>query len=449
MNLLSTWETRRFFRLAAIYYLLFYAIFFFAMKSRVPDLPIVVMQMLGMVMIVFFSLLYERRSISKTLLIIIIFQLVCCFGLRFFNIDYFENPLGYDPQDAMSYHRNGSHIDLPFVSFIRYLESNVDQVDDMGFNIIVYLVYSLSGDPEMGVQLLVLFNVIAVVISCYFLYKLSNLFFEKESSCFIAFFWGTELYGVYTASVGLKENFMVMFIIMAIYYIMRVHKNVLSKDLILAIIFSLPLLLFRTSVFYMLLCVLGYVVALKFPLVKRYIYVFIIFLAILAMIYAYQTIDELALQRGYTYDFLQEITEDKAKKSGSLIYVLNYLASVVGPFPNFVAEDFAKQNYITLYSFSSFCKVFYSFFFIYGIYGAFKNKHYELIGVFLFYLLNIVMLLFTLFAQHDRYQWPHMPFTIILAIYGLICWREERHILKWDKLYFLLAIALIVVFNYR
>ena len=140
MNLLSTWETRRFFRLAAIYYLLFYAIFFFAMKNKVPDLPIVVMQMLGMVMIVFFSLLYERRSISKTLLIIIIFQLVCCFGLRFFNIDYFENPLGYDPQDAMFYHRNGSHIDLPFVIFIRYLESNVDQVDDMGFNIIVYLV---------------------------------------------------------------------------------------------------------------------------------------------------------------------------------------------------------------------------------------------------------------------------------------------------------------------
>ena len=86
---------------------------------------------------------------------------------------------------------------------------------------------------------------------------------------------------------------------------------------------------------------------------------------------------------------------------------------------------------------------------IYGIFMAFRNKHFELMGVSLFWFLNNFMLVFTLFAQHDRYQWPHMPFTIILAIYGLICWREERHILKWDKLYLLFAILIILIFNYR
>ena len=101
-------------------------------KSKVPDLPIVVMQMLGMIMIVFFSFLYDRQSISKTLLLIVLFQLICCYGLRFFNIEYFENPLGFDPQDAMGYHQHGSHIEKSFIAYLRYLDSIV-QLDDYGF----------------------------------------------------------------------------------------------------------------------------------------------------------------------------------------------------------------------------------------------------------------------------------------------------------------------------
>ncbi|MBO4814312.1 MAG: glycosyltransferase family 39 protein [Muribaculaceae bacterium] len=448
MNLLKIWHSRKFFITAAFLYILFFALFAFGQKSKVPDLPIVVMQMLGMIMIVFFSFLYDRQSISKTLLLIVLFQLICCYGLRFFNIEYFENPLGFDPQDAMGYHQHGSHIEKSFIVYLRYLDSIV-QLDDYGFNLIVYFVYGLSGDPDMGIQLLVLFNIIAVTISSFFIYKLSNRFFDKADSCFIAFFWGTELYAVYTASIGLKENFMVMFVIIAIYYIMRVHKSLVSKDIIYAVLFSLPLLLFRTSVFYMLMCVLVYLLALRLPLVKRHIYVFILIIAVLATIYAYQAIDELALQQGYSYDMLQDFADRKVKKTGSLIYTLNYLASVIGPFPNMVANEMVKQNYITLYSFSSFCKVFYSFFMIYGIYGAFRRKHYEMIGIFLFWFLNTFMLLFTLFAQHDRYQWPHMPFTLVLACYGLMCWRDERHILKWDKLYFIFALLIILIFNLR
>ncbi len=449
MDLLGKWQSRKFFILAAFLYILFFALFYVGQVSKVPDLPIVVMQMLGMIMIVFFSFLYDKHSISKTMLVIVLFQLICCYGLRFFNVEYFENPLGFDPHDALDYHNHGVHIDKPFLGYLQYLDSNLVQIDDIGFNLIVYLVYRLSGDPDMGVHLLVLFNVIAVSISSYYIYKLSNLFFEKTESCFIAFFWGTELYAVYTASIGLKENFMVMFVVIAIYYIIRVHKSILSKDIIYAVLFSLPLLLFRTSVFYMLMCVLVYLLALRLPLVKRHIYVFILIVAVLAAIYAYQAIDELALQHGYSYDILQDFADRKVKKTGGLTYTLNYLAGVIGPFPNLVAKEVVKQNYITLYSFSSFCKVFYSFFTIYGIYGAFKNKHYEMIGIFLFCFLDTFMLLFTLFAQHDRYQWPHMPFTLVLACYGLICWNNERHILKWKKLYFIFALLVILVFNLR
>lgn len=447
MNLLNTWETRKFFGKVAIYYLFFFALFYFTQRSKVPDLSIVIMQMLGMVMIVFFSFLYDKQSLSKTMLIIIIYQLICCYGLRFFNIEYFENPLGYKPNDAIVYHRHGSHIEMTLLAFIRYLEHF--SLDDYGFNIIIYLTYRLTGDPDTGIQLLVLFNVVAVSISSFYVYKLSNLFFEKGTAIFATFFWGTELYAVYTSSIGLKENFMVMFIVIAIYYIIRVHKNLLAKDIILAVLFTLPMLLFRTPVFYMLLCTLFYIIGLKLPLVKRHIYFFVLLIAVIAIIYGYQAIDEIALSQGYNYDFLQEASEKKVKVNGQLTYILNYLASVFGPFPNIVAEDLIKKNYITLYSFSSFCKVFYSFFMVYGIFLAFRKKHFEMMGLSLFWFLDSFMLLFTLFAQHDRYQWPHMPFTIILACYGFVGWYDNKHILKWDKLYMIFALLMILIFNFR
>ena len=449
MNFLNKWQSRKFYSSAALLYILFFVLLMMTQRNKLPDVPVVLMQLAGAGMIVFFSLLYDKHSFSKTLVIIVAFQLACFFGLRFFNIEFFENPLGYDPQDALSYHQRGSHIEMSLLRFIRYLNDNSVNLDDFGFNIIVHTAYSLTGNPETGMQLLVLFNVIAVSVSSYFVYKLSSMFFEKGHSIFVTFFWATELYAVYTASVGLKENFMVMFIVIAIYYIIKVHKNLLAKDIILAVLFSLPILLFRTAVFYMLICTLLYIIGLKLPLVKRYIYFFIAIIMVFAIIYGYQTIDELALSQGYSYDVLQDFADKKVRDNGTMTYLLNYFAAVFGPFPNLVAEELIKKNYITLYSFSSFCKVFYSFFMVYGIFRAFRNKHFEMMGIALFWFLNTFMLLFTLFAQHDRYQWPHMPFTIVLACYGFICWQENTHMLKWDKLYMLFAILMILVFNYR
>ena len=76
MNLLKVWQSRKFFITAAFLYVLFFALFAIGQKSKVPDLPIVVMQIMGMIMIVFFSFLYDRQSISKTILLIILFHCI-------------------------------------------------------------------------------------------------------------------------------------------------------------------------------------------------------------------------------------------------------------------------------------------------------------------------------------------------------------------------------------
>jgi hypothetical protein len=199
----------------------------------------------------------------------------------------------------------------------------------------------------------------------------------------------------------------------------------------------------------MLIAVLLFIVALRLPIVKQYFYVYIFLITLLACIYYYQIIDQLAMQLGYSNDFLEILVDRKVRRQGNMTFIMNYLASVVGPLPNLISDDIVKRNFITLYSFSSLCKVFYSFFFIYGVYGIFKKKHYELIGVFIFWLLDTAMLDLTLFAQHDRYQWSHIPFTIILAIYGLKCWKENRHILSWDRWYMVIAFLIIIIFNLR
>ena len=121
MNLLRIWGTRKFFSIAAIFYLLFFILFFFAQGNRLPDSSIVFMQTLGMGFLVFFSLLYDKQSIYKTILVVAMFQLICCFGLRYFNMDYFNDPLGYRPADSLLYHRYASHIELSLVGYIKYL----------------------------------------------------------------------------------------------------------------------------------------------------------------------------------------------------------------------------------------------------------------------------------------------------------------------------------------
>lgn len=450
MDILKRWQTKSFFGYALLLYVVVFFFVSITQQGKIPPISIVTVQFLGAVIVYFCSLVYSNRSISTTLFIIFLFQLSAGFGLRYFNVEYFGDPLGYKPMDSLFYHRFASHTGLSFSSFINYLFSHNVMMDDMGQNIIEFLVYQAAGSPEAGMNWLVFVNSLAITLTCYFVYLTAMRFFEQKVAMFMAFFWGMELFAVYVSAAGLKENFMVMFIVIALFYTVKLNEQFTLKDFFLSLLFASAALLFRLPVFYMLVACILFVIALRLPLVKRYFYVFMLVMLGVATIYYYQTIDEIALQRGYSYDILQELARSKSRGiSSSMMFLTNTLAAFFGPFPTMLTDDSMKVNYITLYSFSSFCKLIYSFFFAYGLYGIIRFKKFDLVPMVLFWALDTFMLLFTLFALHDRYQWPHMPFTLIIAGYGVVAWYENRHVINWKRMYVYFALSMIVVYNFR
>lgn len=449
MNFLTSWLNRSFFIRSVLLYSCLMAILTLMQTSKGPTVEIIGLQVVFTISVIIFSRLYTYKSIISTCFIILVFQLLMQFGLRFFYYHYFDNPLGYNPADAYWYDYIAEyHMTSPISEFKRFLDENNVYIDDRGMNYVTYLIYHIAGTHVRGLQFAIIANSIAISFSSYFVYKLGRLYFDKKVSTFITFVWGTELYAVYTAASGLKENYMLALILPAFYFLAKLYKYFELKNIIYFFIFASSALLFRMALFYMLVLSFFVVIFLRFPFIRKYIVFFTITGIIVVCVYYYNVVDTIALERGYSYDALDKISDNKLGHSGMIAQFLNYFAGFIGPFPNIVATG-VKANYITMFSFSSFCKVMYSFFFIYGAYAAIRYRKYEYVPLLSFWLMHIVMLLFTFFTQHDRYQWPHIPIMLIIAALGGIEWHRHRHYIVWDKIYFVFAMFLIVFFNFR
>lgn len=449
----TIWLKRSYLGSMALFYITMLLIFGIMQLDKVPPMPILSMQLAAIFLTFFFSFLYSNKSVTVTCLIIFFFQLIAAFSLRYFFIEYFHNPLGYKPADALYYHEIASRFSrFPLHDFTMFMDSLDFMLDDRGMNYVSYFIYRIAGSPENGLKLAVLFNVCCITASSFFVFKLANCFVIVKHAQFAAFIWGTQLYSTYSAASGLKENFMVLFIIMSLYFIIRLYHEVNMKNVILALLCALVALLFRMALFYMLLASVLFMFAMKYPLLRRYIYI-LIALAIFFTWYFYQrTFDEMAvLRRGadaMDYDTYQGLVENKMNNAGAFASIVSYLSALIGPLPNLIASG-GKVNYITLFSFSSFCKSFYAFYFIYGIYQAIKDKRVDLITLLVFWFLDVFMLIITYFTLHDRYHWPHLAIVIILSVWGGSQWHTHRHNRLIHSAYMAIVFVIITIFNFR
>lgn len=449
----SLWPKRSFFGPMALFYLI--TLFFYGVmqQDKLPSAPILSLQIAAVFITYFFSFLYSKKSIIVTCLIIFFFQLITCFGLRYFNIEYFHHPLGYNPADAQLYHEIASRFYLyPVHDFTQFMD-NVDfMLDDRGMNYITYYIYKLAGSPDKGLMLSVFVNVIVVTVSAFYVFKLAHNFVDIKYAQFAAFIWGTQLYSSYTSSVGLKENYMVLFMVMSLYFIAKLNNDFTWKNVTLAVFWAAFALFFRMALFYMLLTSVLFVVAMKYPLLRRYVYFFMLIAVFLTWYYYDRTFDEMAVLRSgadaMDYETYQGLVEGKMEQSGIFASIVSYLSSLIGPLPNLVASG-EKVNYITLFSFSSFCKSFYAFYFIYAIYWAIKTKQVNVLALLVFWFLDIMMLIVTFYTLHDRYHWPHVPIVITLAVWGATKYNRPTSNSLIQRGYFVAVLIIITIFNFR
>ncbi len=424
--------------------------------THLPDKGILMFQstMAASICLLSIPLRTRRLQFSVFISLLCLFLIVWIIGFRVFNIVHYGNPLGFDPIDSLFYHDIGSRFaqsNLPLGSLPHFLYLNTQGLDDWGFSGLVAIFYRIFG-VDWGITALALCNVPCITISAYLLYLFARKFTTETNARTLCLLWAVLPFGLYTAGVGLKENYMVLLVIAAIYYMYAFKEHPNLKAFILFWLFAASLLLFRTAIFFMLAATFGFTLLTLSHSFSRKINLWIIVFIVLAIIFFATAIDFIAGIRGNVN--LESIEDKRAnliESQNQLIVILTNLAAIfIGPFPSIISDP-VKVNYITLYSFGSFIKMMLSFYYLYGILYIIKHKIAYFYPLLIYIALHSLMLVITFYSLHDRFQWPQYPFVLLLSLFGFKAYwehrKKKRHILP--AVYSCIMLLLILVYNLR
>lgn len=415
----------------------------------------IIFQVLTTVVIVIMAYALLSRTVShRTLLCgLLVFQIVATLALRWYNYMQWGNYLGANPVDAAVYDEVATNLAHADGSLIGRLKTMNTYMDDLGFIAIISFVYSVFG-PALGIHMLALLNCFVVVGSANLLYRLAMMLsFERNDANFLCFLWGVMPFSIYTSCAGLKENFMLLCIIGAIYYIYRCVEYRKPKQFVFAGLFIASLFFFRTAIGIILILTFLLALAVRFQFVYKYIKLWTVLVLIAAALLFNEFVVYSYTMRGGDGDaeqFLGVLDRKTEATGGAIGAVTNVVAALIGPFVSIVSTSIGKANYITLDSFGTMIKMMLSLGFVYGLYKIFRDKVVSLFPIALFVVLHIVMLIFTFYTLHVRFQWPHMPFVFLIAIYGLKRMQDSKlQKFKIQQVYALAVVGVIVLYNLR
>lgn len=377
------------------------------------------------------------------------FQSISVFFLTIINIYAYNDPLGYDPHDALAYREFGELFgDKPYEIFFANLVYRLRSFDDWGFPSLVWALYHVFGSYAW-IALLVL-NVVVITAGSVTLYKLSLLFVDEKFARLLSVLWGVMPFAVCTATGGLKENFFAFFAINAFYYLYRCLYDRGKRNVVLLLFYIILMFFFRIATGLCMLLCLFVAICLKFKIIKNNIKKITILGVVISALLLPIVFNRLSEYRGVTYESVTASADVKAESAGGAAAILmNVVSGFVGPFPNFVSKDEDKNNYITRYSFSALLKMIISFFFISVAFIIFRPNNLFAIPLYLFVLLDILMIIFTFFALNMRFHWPHMPLFFLLSVWGYRNINKESLFYHLYSPYLILSALIILLYNLR
>lgn len=397
------------------------------------------------------TMLIKTKVGKGTWFLIFVYHVLFAFLMRSVDVAVYNNPLGAFTADNAFYQYCGEHYaNYPISSLFRDLSIKGYNIDDFGYPAIVWVGYHLFG--RYGLDSIIFFNGFAIALGSYCLYHLSLNFVNHAYAKLVALIWGTMPFAIYTSSVGLKENFFALCVICVFYFFYQHAYQKKKMALVYCIVSVCSLFLFRLAVGYFAILSIACYYVFKRDFVRRHLKLFLCLLLIGA-IPLFPIVTKSALQqRGYEYDATVESKEAKTEATGGVVAsVTNVVAGFVGPIPNFITSDAFKSTYITRYSLTTFIKIVISFFFLYGLYFIVKKRQdLGIAPLFIFIILNIIMMIFTFYTLHDRYHWPAIPLFLIVSAWGYTKACEcGGRVLRMYKFYVIGVMLLIVVFNFR
>lgn len=427
-------------------------LFFFYLLFNSANFPPIHLAFIQLMMWVLgFILLLSMISTSRfNIFPIFIFQIVCISLLTIININVYNDPLGYDPHDALAYRGFGENYgDKPYSVFFVNLVFQLRNFDDWGFPSLIWVLYHFFG--KSGWIVLLVLNAIVITIGCERLYKLSLSFVEERYARLTALFWGVMPFSVCTATGGLKENFFAFIVISVFYYLYSYQSSKNIRNGISLLLYILMLFFLRIATGVAMLACLIVVLMLRINLVRKNFKILTISGIIIVGLFLPIIFNRISSYRGVSYESVSASADKKAENSGgTTVFLMNAVSGFIGPFPNFVTKDQDKVQYITRYSFSAYFKMLISFFFLYSIWIIIRYSDFKLIPILLFVLMNILMVVFTFFALNMRFHWPQMPLFFLLSAWGYSDIIKRKTIFRRLYMsYLVVSLFIILLYNYR
>lgn len=445
--------TYHYLKYIVVTYLAFMGLFAFLDIEHFPSMFHSVFQISSALFVCFFAYYLLREDLSEQMFMfgLLLYLLILISSCRLFNYFYLGDWLGVGIDGRLYTKIARGFVDGNYnlIDIFEYFKLKKIMVDDYGMMLITSFCFWCFGN-SLGFQILPFLSIIPILIGGLFLSRLSDrLTFDGIYSRTLCFVWCTMIYSAYNCSLALKESFMVCFVILAIYFLFQCTQNMSLKNIVLFFFFSSMMFLFRIALFYMLILSWLVAVLLKMEIIRKYINLWMALGLLLFFLFFSVGVNYIGGIRGdVSMDFINGVYQRRMVNGGVFAPILNILATLIGPIPNFVNDSF-KVKYMTLFSLTPTLKVFLSFGYIYAIYDIVKNKVLELYPILFFVLLHSIMIWIMFYSLHDRYQWPQYPIVLLLAAYGFKKYLVSSTNNRLLVMYNCVAIICIVFFNLR
>lgn len=360
----------------------------------------------------------ERRVFySEKVLFLTVFLYSIFMGGLIIIVSYFfyggEEFLFEDP-DARFYYREGLRVvDLGFVENAKRIVMKFS-FDDWGA--LLFSNFMLSINPSFffmnGFYMFI--GAVAAVL----LFRIGKYFMPDSYAFLAALAYGISSYMVMFHCTFLKETYFVFFVICAIYFFNEyIHHG--SQGAMLGVILSIIAIVFfrpAVSAFLIVGFIAYYAVSTKGSAVSIFLYGAIVVGLVGSMAFMQSQMDHYT-EGGDTDELLAE--NGSHNYSGGFNYFVAWFVSLFGPFPTlFPLASLGPRN-MNFYGAGLMHKLFMVLPLWTGVYYAVKRFHVQMIPIVVFVLVEMAATGFIMASFELRKVLLHIPFTYIIAFYGL------------------------------
>lgn len=398
-----------------------------------------------------FSLPYFTKRLFQVSLL---FRLIWCIFIYFFNIDYYGTPVGSSEDTA--WYMDMAYLFVKSISNldIYFFTSWADGVDDIGYPIF------------LGLQYLITFNVSDVVIpfifksilgaySCVLIYKVARRHFGENVARIAGIMCMSYPHMIYWCGSMMKEAEMVFLCCWFVEQIDAVFmsKQLNWKSLLKGTLLALSLYLFRSALGIVALGVIFIALLLsdsRFISGTRKIVISLCVSIMLLLTIGGQIKTQFdSMYDKVTSDAQAENMEWRSTRKGGNEFAKYAGAAVFAPlivtipFPTMVEAN-PDQIYQMQMAGGNFIKNITSFFVIFVIFSLVINKEWRKHAFILLFMLGyLAVLVVSGYAQSGRFHIPIMPLEMLFAAYGItILPKNKRHWFNYALIFeFVVCIA--------